>query len=139
MLCWWAWILCVVILGSDHLVQEPAGSSAAVVVCVAEPAAPVVAAECAACDGLGGEAFVGVGPDVMAEAGTERRAGEEAVLSETRVEIVPGQPGGEKLVLVVVAAAAADGPAFGATAWTAGADGLAGTAVSITVLGSKVL
>lgn len=128
------------ILESDHRVQEPAGSSAAVVVvCVAEPVAPVVAAECAACDGPDVEAFVGVGLDVMAEAGTEQRAGEEAVLPETRVEIVPGQPGEEKLVLVVVVAAAADGPAFGATAWTAGADGLAGTAVSITVLGSKAL
>lgn len=136
MLCWWAWTPCVVIPGTDQLVQEPAGSSAAVVVCVAvSAAAAVVAVECAACDGPGVGASVGVGPDVMAEIGTEQRAGEEAALSETRVEIVPG---GEKLVLAV-AAAAADGPASGSTEWTAGADGPAGTAVSITVLGSKAL
>lgn len=53
--------------GTDQLVQDPADSS-------------VAAAERAACGGPGGEAAVGLGPDVMelAELGTEQRAEEEA-------------------------------------------------------------
>ena len=142
MLCWWAWISCVVSPGTDQQDQDPAGSSAAAVV------AAVAAAECAACGGPGVEASVGLEPDVMrlAESGTGQVAGEEAALSERRVEIVPGQTAGESSALVVVvvvvvvvaaAAAAADEPAPGATAWTAGADGFAGTAANTTVLGSK--
>lgn len=46
---------------------------------------------------------------------------------------------GRSVLVVVVAAAAADEPAPGATAWTAGADGLVGTAAGITVLGSEAL
>lgn len=76
MLCWGAWISCVVIPGTVQLVQDPAGSSFAAVV------AAVAAAECAACGGPGVEASVGVGPDVMgpdvtglAEPGTEQGAG----------------------------------------------------------------
>ncbi len=132
MLCWWAWIPYVVILGTDQLVRDPAGSSVAAVVAV------VAAAEYAACVGPGVEESVGAGPDVMglAEPGTEQGAGEEAAWSEWTAEIVPGQTAEERSVLVVAAAAAADEPAPGATAWTAGADGLAGTAADITVLGS---
>lgn len=86
-LCLWAWISYVVIPGTDQLVQDPAGSSVAVVV-----AAVAAAAECAACGGPGGEAFVGAGPDVMglAEPGTEQEAVEEEAWSERKVEIVPG-------------------------------------------------
>lgn len=120
---------------TDQLVQDPAGSSVAVVV------AAVAAVECAACGGPGEEASVGVGPDVMglAEPGTEQGAGEELVWFERRVEIVPGQTAEERSVLVVVVVAAADEPAPGATAWTAGADGFAGTAADIIVLGSWAL
>lgn len=119
------------ILGTDQQVQDPAGSSVAAVVAV------VAAAECAACGGPGVEESVGAEPDVMglAEPGTEQGAGEEAAWSERTVEIVPGQTAGERSVLVVVVAAA-DEPAPGATALTAGADGLAGTAADIIVLGS---
>lgn len=120
--------------GTDQQDQDPAGSSAAAVV------AAVAAAECAACGGPGVEASVGLEPDVMrlAESGTGQVAGEEAAWSERRVEIVPGQTAGESSALVVVvAAAAADEPAPGAIAWTAGADGFAGTAANTTVLGSK--
>lgn len=114
--------------GSDQLVQDFAGSSVAAVVAA-------VAAEHAACGGPGVEASVGAGPDVMglAEPGTEQGAGEEAAWPERTAEIVPGQTVREKFVLVVVAAA--DEPAPGATAWTAGADGFAGTAAGIIVLG----
>lgn len=67
MLCWWAWTPCVVIPGTDQLVQDPAGSSVVAVV------AAVAVAECAACGGPGVEESVGAGPDVMglAEPGTE--------------------------------------------------------------------
>ena len=136
MLCWWAWISCVVIPGIEQQDQDPAGSSAAAV---------AAAAECAACGGPGVEASVGLKPDVMrlAESGTGQVAGEEAAWSERKVEIVPGQTAGESSVLVVVvvvaAVAAADEPAPGATAWTAGADEFAGTAANTTVLGSKAL
>lgn len=123
--------------GTDQLLQDPAGSSIAAVA-----AAVAAAAECAACGGPGAEASVGAGPDVMgpAEPVTELGAGEEEAWSERRVEIVPGQIAGERSALVVVvAAAAADEPAPGATAWTAEADGFAGTAAGIIVLGSKEL
>lgn len=113
--------------GTDQPVQDPAGSST-----VAVPAV-VVAAGCAACGGLGAGASVGAGLDVTNEPGTEQRAGKEAAWSEKTAETVPAQTAGENLVVVAVAA---DEPAPGATAWTAGADGLAGTAVDITVLGS---
>lgn len=118
-----------------QLVQDPAGSSVAVVV------AAVAAAERAACVGPGEEPSVGVGPDAMGlvEAGTEQEVGEELVWFERKVEIVPGQTAEERAVLVAVVAAAADEPAPGATAWTAGADGFAGTAADIIVLGSWVL
>lgn len=134
MLCWWALISCVVILGTGQLVPDLGGSSFAAVV-----AAAVAAAECAACGGLDVEASVAVGPDVMglAELGTEQGAGKEAVRSERRAEVVPGQTVGERFVLVAVVVA--DEPAPAATAWTAGADGFAGTAVNITVLDSKAL
>lgn len=109
--------------------RDPAGSSAAAVAAVAE---------CAACGGLGVGESVGVGPGVMelAEPVTEQGVGEEAAWCERTAEIVSGQTVGETSVLVVVAAAAADEPASGATAWTAGAGGLAGTAAGIIVLGS---
>lgn len=118
--------------GVDQLVQDPVGSSVAAVV------AAVAAAERAACGGPGEEESVGAGLDVVGlpEPGTELRVGEEAARSETTAEIAPGQTAGEKSVLAV---AAADEPAPGATAWAAGADGFAGTAVGITVLGSKAL
>lgn len=114
--------------------RDPAGSSVAVV------AAAVAAAEHAASGGPGEEPSVGVGPDVMglAEPGTEQEAGEELAWFERKVEIVPGQTAEESSVPVVVAAAA-DEPAPGATARTAGADGFAGTAADIIVLGSWVL
>ena len=114
---------------TEQRVQDPAGSSVA-----------AAAAECAACGGPGVEASVGAGADVMGqeEPGTEQGAGEEAASPEMRVEIVPGPTAGEKSV-PVVAAAAADEPAPGATAWTAGGDGVVGTAAGITVLGSKAL
>lgn len=121
-------------LGTDQLVQEVADSSAAAAVCVVGLAAAAV--ECAACDGPGVAVSAGVGLDVMAEVGTEQGAGEAAASSAMGAETVPERPAIEKLVLVV-AAAAADEPAPGATAWTAGADGLVGTAVNINVLGSK--
>lgn len=56
------------ILATDQLVQDPAGSSVVAVVVAA-----VAVAERAACGGPGAEAFVGVGPDVtgLAEAVTE--------------------------------------------------------------------
>lgn len=129
MLCWWAWTPCVVIPGTDWLVQDLVGSSAAAVV-----AAVVAAAERAACGGPGEGESVGAALDVVGlpEPGTELRAGEEAAWSETTAEIAPGQTAGEKSVLAV---AAADEPVPGATAWTAGADGFAGTAAGITVLG----
>lgn len=115
--------------GFDQLVQDPAGSSVAAVV------AAVAAAERAACGGPGEGESVGAGLDVVGlpEPGIELRAAEEAVWSETTAEIAPGQIAGEKSVLAV---AAADEPAPGATAWTAGADGFAGTAAGIIVLGS---
>lgn len=118
--------------GTDQLVLDPADSSVAAV------GAAVAAAENAACGGPGVEASVGPGPEVMGWAeGSAKGAGEEAVWSERIVEIVRGQTAGERSVLVVVVvAAAADEPAAGATAWTAGADGLAGTAAGIIVLGS---
>lgn len=125
--------------GTDQLIQQLAGSSVAAVVSVAVPVV-VVAAVCVPCDAPGVGASVGVGAEVMAEAGTEQGAGEEAALSEMRFEIVLGQTAEEKSVLVgVAAAAAADEPAPGATAWTAGVDGLAGTAVDTNVLVSKEL
>lgn len=119
-----------------QLVQDPAGSSVAAVVA----AVAAAAAERAACGGPGEEPTVVVGPDVMglAEPGTEQEAGEELAWFERKVEIVPGQTAEECSVLVV-AAAAADEPAPGATARTAGADGFAGTAADIIVLGSRVL
>ncbi len=136
MLCWRAWKSCVVIPGTDQLLQHPAGSSFAAVA-----SAVVAAAEhAAACGGPGAEASVGAGPDVtgLAEPGSEQGAGEEAAWSEKKVEIVPGQTAVETSVLVVVVvvavAAAADEPAPGA--WTAGADEFAETAVGIIVLGS---
>lgn len=110
-------------LGTDQLVQDPAGSSVAA----------VVAAECAACGGPGVEEPVGVGPDVMGLAEPEQGAGEEAAWSERIVEIVSGQTAGEMSALVVVAAAAAGEPVPEATAWIAGADGIAGTAACIIV------
>lgn len=118
--------------GVDQLVQDPVGSSAAAVVAAA------AAAERAACGGPGEEESVGAGLDVVGlpEPGTELIAEVEAAWSETTAEIAPVQTAGEKSVLAV---AAADEPAPGATAWTAGADGFAGTAAGITVLGSEVL
>lgn len=67
MLCWWAWIPCVVIPGADQLGQYPAGSSFVAIV------AAVAAAEHAACGGPGVEASVGAGPDAtgLAEPGIE--------------------------------------------------------------------
>lgn len=114
---------------TDQLARDPAGSSAAVV------AVAAAVAECAACGGPDVEASVGVGPDVMglAEPGTEGGVGEVLVWFERKAEIVPGQTAEERLVLVVVAA---DEPGPEATAWTAGADGFAGTAADIIVLGS---
>lgn len=120
------------VIETDQLAQDPAGSSAAVV-------AVAAVAECAACGGPDVEASVGVGPDVMglAEPETEAGVGEELVRFERKAEIVPGQTAEERFVLVVVAAAAAaDEPGPEATAWTAGADGFAGTAADIIVLGS---
>jgi len=104
------------------------------------------------------------GPDVGGLAEEAKGAGEEAAWSERTVEIVPGQTAGERSVpvvvvvaavfVVVVAAAVAvvvvvaaavvvvvvvvvvDGPVPGATAWTAVAGGLAGTAAGISGLGS---
>lgn len=112
--------------GTDQLVLDPAGSSAA--------AAVAAAAECAACGVPGEVAFAGVGADVMlwVVPGTEQGAVREAVGSERTVAIAPGQTAGEMSALVAVAGE----PAPGATAWTAGADGPAETAAGITVLGS---
>lgn len=133
MLCWWAWIPCVVNLGADQLDRDPVGSSVvAVVVAVA------AAADCAAYGGSDDGASVGLGLDEVGlpEPVSELEAGEEAVWSERKAEIARGQTAREKSVLAV---AVADEPAPGATAWTAGADGLAGTAADTTVLGSWVL
>lgn len=130
MLCWWAWISCVGILETDQLVQDPAGSSAAVV---------AAAAERAACGGPDVEASVGMAPDVTgpAESGTEREAVEEAAWVGRGFGIVPEQTEGERSVLVVVAAA--DEPASGEAAWTVEAGELVGTAAGKVVLGSKAL
>lgn len=66
---------------------------------------------------------------------TEQKAEEEAAKSVWRAGIVPAlsQTAAEKSV---PAAAAAAQPVPGATAWTAEADELAGTAEGITALGS---
>lgn len=116
--------------GADQLVQDPVGSSAA--------ATAVAAAERAACGEPGEGESVGAALDVVGlpEPGTELRAVEEAAWTEMTAEFAPEQTAGEKSVLAV---AAADEPAPGATAWTAGADEFAGTAAGITVLDSRAL
>lgn len=129
MLCWWAWIPYVVILGTVQQVQDPAGSLAAA----------VVAAEHAACGGSGVKASVGRAPDVMGrvEPVTEQEAAEEAVWVGRRAVVVAEQVGAERSVLAVVEfVAAADELAPAAPAWSAGAGGLVGTAAGITALGS---
>lgn len=149
MLYLWAWKSYAVIA---QLFQEPVGSSfavaEAVVVAVAEAVAEAEAvpadAECVVRVGTGAKGSVVGQTDVMelAEAGRERAAVEKPVWLVMGAEVVPGQTAvrwAVQVAVAVVAAAVADEPASAATAWTAGADGFAGTAADITVLGSWVL
>lgn len=132
MLYWWAWKSYAAIAQS---VQDPVGSSFAVAV--------AADAECVASVGTGVKASVGGQSDVMesAEAGNEQVTVEKQVWFAMGAEVVPGQTAVRWAVLVAVAvvaaaAAVADEPVPAATAWTAEADGFAGTAADITVLGS---
>lgn len=135
MLYLWAWKSYAAIAATAQLDQDPVGSSFAVAV--------AADAEGVASVGTGVKAFVGGPTDVMglAEAGSEQAAAQKQVWFVMGVEVVPGQTAVRWAVRVVVAvvaavAAVADEPASAATAWTAEADGFAGTAVNITVLGS---
>lgn len=118
-----------------QLKQDPVGSSFAVAV--------AADAERVASVGAGVKAFVGGPADVMglAEVGSEQAAVEKQVWFAMGAEVVPGQTAVSWAVRVVTAAVAAvaavaDEPASAATAWTAEADGFAGTAANITGLGS---
>lgn len=130
MLYLWAWKSYAAIAQS---VQDPVGSSFA--------AAVAANAECVASVGTGVKASVGGQADVMesAEAGSEQVTVEKQVWFAMGAEVVPGQTAvryAVRVAVAVVAAAAADEPEPAATAWTAEADGFAGTAADITVLGS---
>lgn len=130
-----AWRSYAAIAATARPDRDPVGSSfAAAVAADAERVANV---------GTDAKAFVGGWTDAMgsAEAGGERAAVEKQVRFATGAEVVSGQTAVEWAVPVAVAVAAAaaavaDEPASAATAWTAEADGFAGTAADITVLGS---
>lgn len=139
MLYLWAWKVYAAIAATAQLDQDPVGSLFAVAV-----AADV---ERVASVGTDVKAFAGGPTDVMglAEAGSEQAAVEKQVWFAMGAEVVPGQTAVRRAVRVVVAvvaaaaaaaAAVADEPASAATAWTAEADGFAGTAAGITELGS---
>lgn len=135
MLYLWAWKSYAAIAATAQLDHDPVGSSFAV--------AAAADAECVACAGTDVKAFVGAPTDVMglAEAGSELAAVEKQVWFAMGAEVAPAQTAARWAVRVVVAvvvavAAVADEPASAATAWTAEADGFAGTAADITALGS---
>lgn len=130
----WALKSYAAIVATAQSKQDLVGSSFAVAV--------AADAERVASDGTDVKAFVGGPTDVMglAGAGGEQVAVEKQVWFAMRAEVVPGQQAvgwAVRVVVVVVAAVAAvaDEPASAAAAWTAEADGFAGTAADITVLG----
>lgn len=127
-----AWKSYAATAATAQLVQDPVGSSFAAA--VAADAARVASV------GTDVKASAGGWTDVMgwAEAGSEQAAVEKGARFAMGAEVVPGQTAVRWAVVAVVAAVAvvADEPASAETAWTAGADGFAGTAADITVLGS---
>lgn len=133
-----AWRSYAATAATAQLAQDPVGSSFAA----------AVAADTARVASVGTDVKASAGgwTDVMgwAEAASEQAAAEKRARAAMGAEVVPGQTAVRWAVRAAVAvvaavAAVADEPASAETAWTAGADGFAGTAADITVLGSEAL